>query len=219
MPTSETLKDLRERAIAASLFRPRTLRQAVDRLGFVQADPIRSPARAQDLILRHRVKDYRVGDIEQQYHRLQLEEDRLHVYGFMPRSTLHLLHPRMEGRLSSTEKRVLDVVATHKRVHPADLEAYFGRKVVRSGWGALSKETTQILQSLHHRGFLRVAGRENGIRVYEPAAQKRDQFAQAHRFHQLVLLIASILGPISDSSLRSTLGYLAYGSPMLKGVR
>jgi uncharacterized protein YcaQ len=36
----------------------------VRRLGFVQADPIRSPARAQDLILRHRVKDYFAGDLE-----------------------------------------------------------------------------------------------------------------------------------------------------------
>jgi uncharacterized protein YcaQ len=35
------------------LFRPTTLGRAVARLGFVQADPIRAPARAQDLILRH----------------------------------------------------------------------------------------------------------------------------------------------------------------------
>src|SRR5258708_6372001 len=96
-----TLKDLREHAIAASLFAPGTLRQAVERLGFVQADPIQSPARAQDLILRHRVKDYRVGDIDQQYERLHLEEDRLYAHGFMPQSTWRLLHPRIEKRLSS----------------------------------------------------------------------------------------------------------------------
>ena len=33
-------------------------------MSFVQADPIRAPARAQDLTLRHRVKDYRAGDLE-----------------------------------------------------------------------------------------------------------------------------------------------------------
>jgi uncharacterized protein YcaQ len=41
-----TIDDLRRYAIARSLFRPTTLRRAVDRLGFVQADPIRAPARA-----------------------------------------------------------------------------------------------------------------------------------------------------------------------------
>ena len=42
----------------------RPLLRAIRRLGFVQADPIRAPARAQDLILRHRVADYRAGDIQ-----------------------------------------------------------------------------------------------------------------------------------------------------------
>jgi uncharacterized protein YcaQ len=35
-----------------------TLKRTLDKLGFVQADPIRAPPRAQDL-MRHRVKDYR----------------------------------------------------------------------------------------------------------------------------------------------------------------
>ena len=51
----ETIRALRAHAVAQSLFPPTTLQGAIDRLGFVQADPIRSPARAQDLILRHRV--------------------------------------------------------------------------------------------------------------------------------------------------------------------
>ena len=38
-----TLEDLRRQAIATSLFKPTTLRQAVERMGFVQADPIRAP--------------------------------------------------------------------------------------------------------------------------------------------------------------------------------
>ena len=54
-----TLDHLRRFAVARSLFPPVTLKQALHKLGFVQADPIRAPARAQDLILRHRVKGYR----------------------------------------------------------------------------------------------------------------------------------------------------------------
>ena len=62
--TSTSLAHLRRYAIARSLFRTPDLREALDRLGFVQADPIRAPARAQDLVLRHRVAGYRAGDLD-----------------------------------------------------------------------------------------------------------------------------------------------------------
>ena len=78
-----TLDDLRRFAVARSFFKPTTLKRALDRLGFVQADPIRAPARAQDLILRHRVKGYRAGDLERLYPRLGIEEDFFVVYGFL----------------------------------------------------------------------------------------------------------------------------------------
>ena len=87
---------LRRHALAASLFAPTTLARAVARLGFVQADPIRSPARAQDLVLRHRVVGYRAGDLERGFGRLRLEEGFLYAYGFMPRGTARLLHPRTD---------------------------------------------------------------------------------------------------------------------------
>src|SRR6185295_16816922 len=61
---SVSLADLRRYAVDRSLFPPTTLKRAVARLGFVQADPIRAPARAQDLTLRHRVTGYWVGDFE-----------------------------------------------------------------------------------------------------------------------------------------------------------
>src|SRR4029453_12544172 len=51
-----TLDHLRRYAVPRSLFSPTTLTRALDRLGFVQADPIRAPARAQDLTLRHRAR-------------------------------------------------------------------------------------------------------------------------------------------------------------------
>ena len=83
--TTPTLEQLRAQARLATLFPPTTLAGAVHRLGFVQADPIRAPARAQDLILRHRVSGYRAGALERSFVRLQLEEDFLYAYGFMPR--------------------------------------------------------------------------------------------------------------------------------------
>src|SRR5271165_1599270 len=100
-----TLDTLRRYAIARSLFKPTTLKRAIDKLGFVQADPIRAPARAQDLTLRHRVIGYRAGDLERRYPRLTLEEDFLVNYGFMPRTTCALMHPRIARRTWPTPRR------------------------------------------------------------------------------------------------------------------
>jgi hypothetical protein len=93
-----TLARLRGYAIARSLFAPTTLPAAFRRMGYVQADPIRAPSRAQDLILRHRVKGYQDGDLERRYPRLRIEEDALHNYGFLDRALQALLHPRAFAR-------------------------------------------------------------------------------------------------------------------------
>src|SRR5688572_15200209 len=92
--TPSTLADLRHYAVAHSLFTPTSLKRALDRFGFVQADPIRAPARAQDLTLRHRVRDYRAGDLERRYETLGVEEDFFVNYGFVTRRLQALMHPR-----------------------------------------------------------------------------------------------------------------------------
>jgi uncharacterized protein YcaQ len=218
-PDDPTLKKLRRQAIATSLFRPVSLLQAVERMGFVQADPIRSPARAQDLILRHRVKNYRAGDLESQYPRLGLEEDFLYAYGFMPQSTWRLLHPRIPQKLSATEKRVLDFVSGLKQIHPRDLDAEFGRKSEQNNWGGQSQAMTRTLHSLHYRGVLRVVERRNGIRLYEPVIEMHEPLDPVERLRQLTLLIASILAPLPDTSLRSAVNYLRHAAPALEGRR
>src|SRR5258706_10444382 len=92
-----TLDELRRFAVARSLFTPTTLKRAIYTMGFVQADPIRAPARAQDLTLRHRVKDYRAGDLERLYARLGVEEDTFVNYGFVTSSLQALIHPRSDN--------------------------------------------------------------------------------------------------------------------------
>src|SRR5262245_47331599 len=74
--------------------RATSLSAAIERIGFVQADPIRAPARAQDLILRHRVDGYRAGDLERAYAQLAVEEDTFINYGFVTRSLHAAMHPR-----------------------------------------------------------------------------------------------------------------------------
>ena len=84
-----TLDDLRAFAVSRSLFAPVTLERAIERLGFVQADPIRAPARAQDLTLRHRVAGYRAGERSENAgggpdsNALGLERPRNHVQGLL----------------------------------------------------------------------------------------------------------------------------------------
>src|ERR1700727_3776367 len=93
---SVTLELMRRLTVAQSLFAPPTLKRALDRMEFVQADPIRAPARAQDLILRHRVKNYRAGDLERLYTKLGVEEDFFINYGFVTPELQVLMHPRSE---------------------------------------------------------------------------------------------------------------------------
>src|SRR5512147_103451 len=121
MPT--TIAELRRFAVNRSLFAPTTLTRAIERLGFVQADPIRAPARAQDLILRHRVRGYRAGDLERRYPSLDIEEDYLYAYGFLTRRTWLAIHPRSSWNLSALEKKVFELVAKFGEMHPRELES------------------------------------------------------------------------------------------------
>jgi uncharacterized protein YcaQ len=201
--TMTSIGRLRLHAIGQSLFPPTTLKSAIRRMGFVQADPIRSPARAQDLILRHRVKGYRAGDLERRYASLDIEEDTLYAYGFLPRTIWQLLHPRNMKRLPALEKNVLEAVRAGGPMHPRALEKHFGSARVINAWGGYSKATTRALEQLHHRGLLRIARRENGIRVYEAAPPYKEGLSPAERLHGLIMVIATILAPVPERSLYS----------------
>jgi uncharacterized protein YcaQ len=179
------LPALRVAAVTSVYLPKRPLYEAIARLGFVQADPIRAPATAQDLILRHRVRGYRAGDLEREYTSSPLEEEYLYAYGFMPRATRALVHPRRIGRLSQLERKVLAAVRERGEVHPRDLDA----KRVVNAWGGYSKATTRALDALHYAGFLRVVRRERGIRVYA-AAPPLDEVPASQRLRELVMTVA-----------------------------
>jgi uncharacterized protein YcaQ len=208
-----TIQSLRSRAISHSLFEQTTLKDALDRLKFVQADPIRSPARAQDLILRQRVKDYRAGDLEREYPSLNLEEDFLYAYGFLTRDVWRHLHPRKTGaELTEFEKEILEIVRNSGEVHPRQLEAHFGSRQVVNAWGGYSKATTKSLENLHHRGFLRVVRRVQGIRVYEAriisTSEDETATSAAERLRKLIFAVANIFAPVTVKCLCEALVYL-----------
>ncbi len=211
-----TIHSLRSFATTRSLNSCDSIIKAVSGLGFVQADPIRAPARAQDLILRQRVQGYRAGDLEQQYPRLPLSEDVLHVYGFLPSQHRQLLHPRplsghwqqfLDGH-ASLRKSVLRFVQERGSVHPRTVEKELGSDTCENGWGGQSSQTTMMLEALHLQGLLRIAKRESGQRVYECAAgQGRSRQMPDHRRAEgLCRLLVGLYAPMPLRSLRQVLG-------------
>ncbi len=204
-------------AIGNSLFKPVSLQSAIDTMGFVQADPIRSPARAQDLILRHRVKNYRAGDLEKRYSKLDIEEDLLYAYGFLSRQNWTLLHPRHEARMSKQEQVVLNLALEAGELHPRDLKPHLGEAREINAWGGYSKVSTRILEELHYRGLLRITRREEGIKVYGPASKIEQSLTPEVRLQRLVLLITKILSPLPESSLRAAITHLRFSAPTLTG--
>jgi len=225
---SLTLDDLRRLAVSQSLFPPTTLKRALHRMQFVQADPIRAPARAQDLILRHRVRNYRAGDLERRYTKLGVEEDFFINYGFVTRQLQALMHPRTDTGVpaagcmpwpAARRKRaqlLLDFVRERGSVHPQEVDAHFSHGKVKSYWGGRSNATTHLLDNMHYQGMLRVVRRDAGIRVYavhEHAAAELDDAALADRLDALADAAIQIYAPMPLASLRFLLRRLRYAVP------
>jgi uncharacterized protein len=194
-------------------------------LAFVQADPIRAPARAQDLTLRHRVTGYRAGDLERNYGRLDVHEDFFVNYGFVSSALQALMHPRggavpWSAARGRHVRALLDFVRAHGAVHPRDVDAHFSHGTVVNYWGGSSNATTHLLDAMHYRGMLRVVRREAGIRIYavhEHAPAPRDASARASRLDALVDVIVGKYAPLPGSSLSMLVRRLRYAVPHWQG--
>jgi uncharacterized protein YcaQ len=232
-----TLDDLRSFATTRSFFPPTTLKRALHRMGFVQADPIRAPARAQDLILRHRVKDYHAGDLERRYAKLGVEEDFFVTYGFVTSALQALMHPRSDSRVPAEScapwpdprkkqaQLLLEFVHERGEVHPREVNEHFSHGKVRNYWGGSSNATTQLLDAMHYQGLLRVARREGGIRIYtahQHGIGPADAAERRERLDALVDVAVRIYAPLPARSLLFFVGKLRFAVPQwhddLKGA-
>ena len=207
--------------MARSLFPPTTLQRALDALGFVQADPIRAPARAQDLTLRHRVTGYRAGELERQYGRLDVHEDFFINYGFVTSAVQALMHPR-GGPTPWTAARgrhvraLLDFARARGTVHPREVDGHFSHGTVTNYWGGSSNATTHLLDQMHYRGLLKVVRREAGIRIYaahEHATSPRDAATRRAHIDGLVDIVVGKYAPLPASSLSTVVRRLRYAAP------
>jgi len=222
-----TLDDLRRFAVDRSFFPPTTLGRALDEFGFVQADPIRAPARAQDLILRHRVKNYRAGDLERRYVSLGIAEDFFINYGFVTKSVQVLMHPRIKARAAAAlalpefarRKRaqlVLNFIRERGTVHPREVDEHFGHGKVTNYWGGSSNATTRLLDAMHYHGLLRVARREAGIRLYtvhEHGPVPFDKAERQGRIDALADVAIRIYAPLPGKTLSNVIRRLYYAVP------
>lgn len=218
-----TLDELRRYAIARSLFRPTTLLRAIRRLGFVQADPLRAPARAQDLTLRHRVKGYGVGDLDRRYPRLPIEEDFFVNYGYVPRDVQALMHPREPKLVWDAERRkraddVLSFVRERGTVHPREVSAQFDHGKVTNWFGGTSNASTELLDGMHYRGLLRVARREGSTRLYAERAPTPPQDRNTS-FDALLDLVVGKYAPLPAPTLVQLARFLGNGVPQWSSDR
>lgn len=224
-----TLDDLRRFTVARNFFKPTTLKRAVHRMGFVQADPIRAPARAQDLTLRHRVKNYHAGDLERRYAALDIEEDVFITYGFVTSFIEALMHPRVSSRVSAGDvaspwpaarrkqaQLLVEFVRERGVVHPREVDEHFSQGMAKNYWGGSSKVTTRLLEAVHYWGLLRVARREKGIRIYtahQPEPAPTDPADLHARIDALVDVVVRIYAPLPGPSLSFLVGQLRYAVP------
>jgi uncharacterized protein len=223
-----TLDDLRRFTVARNFPSPTTLKRALHSMGFVQADPIRAPARAQDLILRHRVKNYRAGDLERRYTKLGIEEDFFINYGFVTKAVQALMHPRSDSRVSvepkvnwpaarrKRAKLLLEFVRERGIVHPREVDAHFAHGKVTNYWGGSSNATTRLLDAMHYQGLLRIVRRDSGIRIYaihQHGPGPVDEAERHARVDALIDVAIRIYAPLPAKSLTPLIRRVRYAAP------
>ncbi len=225
-PATVTAARLRAHAVTRSLFDAPDIVTAVGRLGFVQADPIRAPARAQDLILHQRVAGYRAGDLEAQFPSLPLAEEYVHLYGFVALETRALLYPRTGSRTFAVEREqpqlrraILAHVRRHGVAHPRDVAAAIGGPSVTNAWGGQSAATTRMLEALSYEGRLTVRHRQGGVKVYAPAPARARALSTVARARELIALLVRLYAPLPLPSLNRFLWQLGDRAPDLVLLR
>jgi hypothetical protein len=213
------LDDLRRFAVGRHFPTPTSLTAAIDALGFVQADPIRAPARAQDLTLRHRVDDYRAGDLERRYATLAIEEDVFINYGFVTRPVQALMHrrlryaaPQCQGQLRAALDRAKQRLS-HAQVDGADWYWPAGEQPARDA----PQDVVRFLAPFDplvwdRRRFELLWGWAYRFEAYTPArARKLGYYALPLLWRDRVIGWGNI--SMKDGGLVSDLGYASSRPP------
>ena len=115
---------------------------------------------------------------------------------------------------------LLEFVRERGAVHPREVDEHFSHGRVKNNWGGSSNATTHLLDAMHYRGLLRVARRENGIRVYTARQHEAghedgpiDAAERRARIDALVDVVVRLYAPLPGPSLSSLVSRLRYAVP------
>jgi uncharacterized protein len=97
---------------------------------------------------------------------------------------------------------VLDFVRARGKVHPTEVDAEFNHGTSKNWFGGNSKASTQLLDGMHYRGLLRVAGRVNGVRTYSACEAFEAPANPSEIMDQLIDMVVAKYAPLPKASLR-----------------
>jgi uncharacterized protein YcaQ len=100
------------------------------------------------------------------------------------------------------------------------VDEHFSHGTVKNYWGGSSSATTHLLDAMHYHGFVRVARREGGIRIYASHEHARPSLDAAGRLEQIDALVDVVVGkyaPLPALSLSRLVARLRYAVPQWHG--
>jgi uncharacterized protein YcaQ len=144
------------------------------------------------------------------------------------------MHPRTGAALRPTArntraKAVLAFVRERGTVHPREVDARFSPGRVTNYWGGSSSATTHLLEAMQYKGLLRVARREQGIRIYAaqewpngapegtPYVQPMGAAARRAQVDAIVDVAVRKYAPLPAASLAYVVSRLRYAVPHWRG--
>jgi uncharacterized protein YcaQ len=128
---------------------------------------------------------------------------------------MHPRVPKTRWSASRTKKAqaILEFIRERGAVHPRVVDAHFAHGKVTNWFGGSSNASTHLLDDMHYRGYLRIARREGGTRIYairEPAAPAGPADAS---FDTLVDVVMHKYAPLPGPTLGQLVSLLVRGAP------
>jgi hypothetical protein len=110
----------------------------------------------------------------------------------------------------------MEFVRERGAVHPREVEEHFSQGTVTNYWGGSSNATTHLLDAMLHRGMVRVARREAGIRIFAerpPGHGPVDDAERRVRVDTLVDAAVRLYAPLPAARLSYVVRRLRLGVP------
>jgi uncharacterized protein YcaQ len=156
------------------------LARAIQKLGFVQATRSAPRHGPRTLTLRHRVDGLSSGDLEAALSAPRRRRGLPRQLRFCRAATWRSCTAHAAQAVGRDDARqaqtLLAFIRERGPTHPRLVQAAFAHGRITNYWGGSGLATRSCSTACTNRGLLRVARRENGIRIYEavehPAARR-----------------------------------------------